>query len=154
MAHSEDRKAEVLAVLAANGGNVLRTARKMGLPEATVRKWKNGEVPATVAEKCEEKKRSIADALEAIIWQVLGILPDKLPGASVHELNGTLKLSAETRQLLRGEPTSIQEHRGDFTEDECADHAAALLQQARDRRAAAVADPGGTGGTRQPPAVN
>ena len=38
--YSEEAKAEVLAKLAANGGNVLKTARETGLREGTIRRWR------------------------------------------------------------------------------------------------------------------
>jgi len=152
--YSDTDRGAALAALDANGGNVNKTARETGVPRVTLIEWRDGRVSADVSNIRQEKRGSLADALEGIIGKALDIRPEKLADASVRDLNGTVKITAETMQLLRGQPTSIQETRQDLTEDERADHAAALLQCARDRRAAAVADPGGAGGTRQPPAVN
>ena len=68
MAHQEQVKANALALLAANDGNVLATAKQLGLPRGTVQNWAKGRVPLNddVIQKSEKAKRELADQFEEL----------------------------------------------------------------------------------------
>jgi transposase-like protein len=101
--YSPEDKAAVLAVLAANGGNIKRTARETGIAITTVRNWSRGNtappsdelVQAAVDEfvKSAERIREMALVkLEAAVESgevkardlitVIGVLDDKITRAS------------------------------------------------------------------------
>jgi hypothetical protein len=48
--YSDEDRAEALAVLDANAGNLKRTARDLGIPRATLQEWAGGRVSAAVPE--------------------------------------------------------------------------------------------------------
>jgi transposase-like protein len=128
--YSDEERMEALAALDANGGSLRKTARDTGVPISSLKDWRDGRaIPNSCAELRTQKKQALADRLEDIAQQVLGILPGKLQDASVRDLNGTLKIATEAMQLLRGEPTSINESRQDLTPDERARRIAAELER-------------------------
>lgn len=115
MAYSEDFIANALAALTANGGIVNRTARELGIAESTLRFWKNRTSDnetrrGAIAESYEEKKADLADLMEGIVRQALGLLPGKLPEASVRDLVGAVHVGTDKMRLLRGESTEHVEH--------------------------------------------
>ena len=99
--YSDEDKAAVLAVLAANGGNIKRTSRETGVAVSTVRNWSRG-LASPSSEKVQEavdkfvdqaeKVRNMAlDELERAIMTgevkdrdlitILGVLDDKITRA-------------------------------------------------------------------------
>lgn len=100
--YSDEDKAAVLAVLAANGGNAKRTSRETGVPLGTLRYWAKGKAspPAEVVQQQTdefvskaEKIRSMAlSKLETAVESgeisardlitVIGVLDDKITRAS------------------------------------------------------------------------
>lgn len=142
---SDQQKAEALAVLDANAGNVSKTARDTGIPRKTLEEWRDGRVAEGVAELRQEKKEGLADRLEAIALQMLDAMPSKILDASLKDTATAVGIAIDKRQLLTGQPTAIQRNEG-LTEDERASRVAELLGRARDRRTTAVPDGRGAGG--------
>lgn len=103
--YSVERKAEVLALVQANGGNVKRTADQTGIHHATIQYWIAN--PNRLAGIQQHKVVELAEKLENIANQCADLLPAMLPAASVREVVGAMGQSIEKMQLLRGEPTSI-----------------------------------------------
>lgn len=113
--YSDDERATALAALVANDNNVQRTARELGIPEGTLRRWMTGERHPEAAQMSEQKKGPLADGFEAVAWQLIdGVTPDKIAMADVKELMTGAGIAADKVQLLRGKPTSITQH--DFSE--------------------------------------
>lgn len=119
MAYSEKRIAETLAVLKANGGNVSRTSRETGVPRGTLRGWRDASAAdagrqAAIADQTEEQKERLGDVLEGFIRRVfsVGITDEKLKAADVKDLVLAAAVAVDKMQLLRGEPTDINEQRG------------------------------------------
>jgi Homeodomain-like domain len=104
MAYTEQDKARVYVVLTANEGNVKRTHRETGVPEATVRRWrdeweKNGppetevvqeavrehtERAERVADKALNRMEEMIDNKDGTLAQVTtayGVLRDKIDRA-------------------------------------------------------------------------
>jgi transposase-like protein len=138
MAHPDDRREEVLALLQANGGNVARTAREAGLPEQTIRNWRG--LPPT--EKGAQKRGSLAEKLEEIVWTAAGILPEKLKTAKASEVATAMGIAVDKMQLLRGEATHITE---DVTHARKALHG--RLGQLAARNGAGMVSAGSNGGS-------
>ena len=99
--HSEDTKATALAALAANGGNVGRTARQLSLPRKTLERWAKGGVPDHVAQSGHVKKGVMADALEQIAWQLAEAIPDKIADATLSQTMTSLGIAIDKSLLLR-----------------------------------------------------
>lgn len=121
MAYSEAKKAEVLALLAANGGVLRSTAKQAGVPEATLRKWAGGNVGAGCAEDVRKKvrtqKESLADGCEQLAILLLGDMtnPEKREKAPVAALAVAFGVAVDKMRLLRGESTATVEIRDDGT---------------------------------------
>jgi transposase-like protein len=147
MAHSDHRKAEALAVLQANGGNVAKTARQLGIPRATITLWRDGGVSEDVTESCQGKKQDLADALEALVWKCVECLPDKLANANAKDAATVMGIATEKMQLLRERPTSIQKTETDLTPEERARRVAELLDAGESRAGEKGPDPGRSRGT-------
>lgn len=135
--HSEQEKARAYALLVTNEGNVKRTARELGMPPSTLRRWRDeweqtsppdvSEVVAAVGEFLEEaeevrnlalsslrKKISRGEGTVAQVATVLGILDDKIARAKglathVTEQRVTLPSADEVRQLMTTFVTGAQE---------------------------------------------
>jgi transposase-like protein len=63
--YSDIDRANALATLAANGGNVQRTVAQIGVPEQTLRTWKTGERHPEGAESVAPKKGA---AVRPFFW--------------------------------------------------------------------------------------
>lgn len=134
---SDEEKAQALAALDANGGDVSRTARQLGLPRTTLNEWKAGRVTNGVTELRQVKKASLADELERIAYKCVEVLPDKLETATAKDTAVVLGVSVEKMQLLREKPTQITRDDG-LTDTERAEGVERLLNAARTRRAGQV----------------
>lgn len=113
---SDEERAAALAALAANGGNVARTARQVGVPRTTLQKWAGGAVHPDVTKKGQEKRRDMAAALEAVAWQLLDALPAKVLEASLAQTATALGIAVDKARLLRHEPTVIHGDEDGLTE--------------------------------------
>lgn len=110
---TDAEKAEILAALDANQGNVKRTARQCGVPISTLRGWVKGRgTNAGVAKLRPEKRGDLADALEEIAWKIVELLPDKLETAEVRELATLLGVSLDKLLVLRGKANNRTEVSG------------------------------------------
>lgn len=113
--YSDEERAAALAALAANGGNVGRTARELGIAETTVRHWATGDRHPEAAQMGERKKQDMATALEGVAWKLLRSLPKKVAKAPLNQAATAMGIAIDKARLLRGEPTQIDEHRGGVT---------------------------------------
>lgn len=111
--YTDDERAAALAALAANGGNVFRTAAQLGIPATTIKNWAKGYRHPEAAEMGEQKKGPMADALEAVAWKLLDSIPSKIAKATLAQVSTSMGISIDKARLLRGEPTNIEESRND-----------------------------------------
>lgn len=109
MAYSEAQISDVLAILAANGGNIAKTARDTGHSWETVKKWSQLRVPGgdieSVSTKTRQKKESLADKFEEIAHKVLdSVLGDELKdlGSFQSRMTGA-GVAVDKMRLLRGQ---------------------------------------------------
>lgn len=132
--YSDEDKATALAALAANGGNVRKTSRDLGMPYDTLRSWAKGEnINQGVVKLQPHKKKALADKLEDIAHKLAGALPEKIEEASLQQTATSLGIVVDKMQLLRGQPTNITDD-ASLTDDERAKRVASLLDAARARR--------------------
>jgi transposase-like protein len=126
--YTPEQRAACLAALAANGGNLAKTARQCGVPRMTLLDWTRdaeGRVterpspppspPKTpVALEAQEllpaATQALADATEEKARQLLGgLTPEKIKGMPGEKLMVAFGIAVDKMRLLRGEATSINE---------------------------------------------
>lgn len=137
MAHGTIRKAEALALLKANGGNIARTSKATGIPRATLTLWRdeaqNGQVTAEVSETCQHMEQVLADRIESLLGVIVGHMETKAEQAKFSELSFGMEKAVNAMRLLREQPTSIS--RDDtLSDEERATGVVALLDAARARK--------------------
>lgn len=127
--YSDNDKAIALAALDANEGNVLRTAKQLGIPHKTLDEWAKGrnQVPQ-VADLHKEKRKDLGDRLEDLAHSLVDILPDKIPEASLRDLAGALIVAVDKMQLLKGAPTAISKDVSDISNRERANRILELIK--------------------------
>lgn len=103
--YSIERKAEVLALIQANDGNILQTSRDTGIPHQTIRRWV--EYPERFSALQTEKQDNLLEKLDKRAHDLIDAMPDKIPGASLSATATALGIVIDKSQLLRGLPTSI-----------------------------------------------
>lgn len=69
--YSDAEQAEALAALAANGGEIAATSRETGIPEATLRHWRDGDCRPCPPELVARKRESLARGIEKLARRVL-----------------------------------------------------------------------------------
>lgn len=104
--YTDEQRATALAALAANRGNVCRTARQLGLPAKTLEHWGKGERHPEAAEMGVRKKAALADAFEAVAWRILDAIPPKVAGAPLGHAAAALGICVDKMRLLRAEPAA------------------------------------------------
>lgn len=102
--YSDVEKAQALAVLTANDNDVSRTARDLSIPRTTLIRWvesHNQPIDALAS----EKKKNLADELEAIALKLVAVMPDKIQAATLQQIATSLGITVDKMQLLRGKAT-------------------------------------------------
>ena len=105
--YSLDRKAEVLALVKANNGNVLRTAQETGIHHATIQYWQANE--DRFAQIQQQKQADLAQECEDDARYYFALARSKAPGAPYNHLMTGAAIATDKMQLLRGLPTAITE---------------------------------------------
>ena len=110
--YTDDELARLYVALTANEGNVKRTARDTGVPESTVRKWKNtweAEGPPDIG-KVEQAIGDFTDAAERVRDKALLAIEEKIPGAKVGELTTLVGVLDDKITRARGLAVGRVEH--------------------------------------------
>jgi hypothetical protein len=128
--YSDDDRANALAALAANGGNVERTATQLGIPQSTLRHWVDGDRHPEALQMGEQKKGPLADTLEVVAFALAGDLADpaRRAGAKVPDLALALAIVIDKMRLLREQATSLT---GTLSDVERAARLRALVEEFR-----------------------
>jgi len=108
--YSPDEKAQTLAVLEANRGNVKHTGLNLDIPRSTVSLWKHSEQPPEIIELKEQKKAELADSLLELAAKIVHAIPAKLGDAPVDKLATALGITIDKWLLITGQATSRNEH--------------------------------------------
>lgn len=107
VSYTDEDKAAALAMLDANDGNVKGTADSLGIPESTLRSWKNDRgTPRNIAELRDKNRGELSDRIFNLTHLVLDNLPEKLDEASAKDLFVSLGILVDKLQLLKGQPTN------------------------------------------------
>jgi len=106
--YGDQEKAEALACLESNGGNLQRTSRQLGIPRKTLEQWRNGlHLHKGVAEISREKVGSLANAAEILAWRIVESLPEKIAEASLKNAATAFGIMIDKMLLLQGRATTI-----------------------------------------------
>lgn len=97
--YSKDRKAEVLALVAAYGGNVLRAARETGIPHQTIHYWLSK--PERYSQLRQEKVTDLAQQCESDANYYLGLAREKAPDAPYNHLITGAAIAIDKMLVLR-----------------------------------------------------
>lgn len=112
--YTEEEKAEVLATLRANGGNIRKTSQMTGLPRRSISYFLEAKTPVPQV-LVEERCTKLADRLDAIADTLAGHLtdPEKLAKANLQQVAVTFGIVRDKAALARGNPTSITQRVGE-----------------------------------------
>lgn len=112
--YTEEQKASVYVTLASNDGNVKRTARDLGIPVSTIRRWndewKRQESLPSV-EMLNEAIGNFADKAETIRWKALVELERQLGTAKPGDLIKIVGILDDKITRARGLADRTVEHR-------------------------------------------
>ncbi len=98
---SDEEKACILAVLAANNGNASKTARQSGVLRQTINRWKNGVgVNDAVTKMLHVKKAELCDLHAWIAVKALSLLLYRLEDCAAYELVVIAGISTDKMLLL------------------------------------------------------
>lgn len=123
--YTDAQRAEALAALQANGGNLSATSRATGIPFSTIKRWRDEPDPR-LAELGEEKKADLGDRLESIANALVDAIPEKIADAPLNHVSVALGIAIDKLRLLRGEATEVTEVRGSDAKRELAERIARL----------------------------
>lgn len=141
--YSDEERAACLAALAANGGNLQKTARECGVPDATLRHWRDGDRHPEALKMGELKKGDLADIYERIAYDSLDLAGAKLKDLNAKDLVMTAAIATDKMRLLRGESTANVNVRPDLSNlsDEDLESLDRLAAIARGHRVGALPAP-------------
>jgi transposase-like protein len=159
--YSTDQRAKALAALAANDGNLSRTAKQLSIPRNTLRLWMEEQkvragsekkpTPKAIADTVEKAvvsvlqkhyEQDLAEAFDRVAHACLDLTEEEIRTASVRDRIAAAATAADRRQLLRGKATAIMGQ--EMTDDERLRNLRELAERAR-RRRLGLSDTGRTG---------
>jgi len=94
-----------------------RVADHLGIPNRTLFRWFNGDNGEPPADLVAETKRELADLFEDEIREAIKALPQARDDASYRDLVMGSAILTDKVQLLRGQPTSINEENVNITDE-------------------------------------
>lgn len=112
--YSEDAKARVFAALAANDGNVKRTARDFGIPSSTIRRWRDRwerEQDLPSPEALEVATNDFLDEAKEVRNLAVAALKRKVPDANVSQLVATVGMLTDKIDRVEHVSTQVHEHK-------------------------------------------
>ncbi len=113
----DDERASALAALAANAGNVEKTARQIGIPAKTLANWAKGVSHPEAAKAGDQKKGPLADKLEEVAWKLAEAIPERIAATPLEKLALSLGIVIDKMRLLREQPTAISKATGNSPDD-------------------------------------
>jgi hypothetical protein len=142
--YTDDERAACLAALAANGGNVKKTAAACGVPIVTLRQWAKGSRHPEAIQMSHGKKKDLGTKLNELAHKLAGAMPGKIKDASLRDVSVSLGVTIDKAQLLTGKPTTIHGGRVGLNLTKLSDE---QLNQLDALLAAAESDAGNPGGS-------
>lgn len=116
--YNDQEKATALLFLETNDGNIVRTSKQTGVPQQTLRQWRDGlHVNTAIAEIKEIKREEMHLRMEETMHLLIDAIPGKIEDAKLSEVSLALAQITDKRQLLTGNATSINETRPGSVEE-------------------------------------
>lgn len=112
--YSDDAKAKVFAALAANDGNVKRTAREFGIPSSTIRRWRDDwerEHNLPTPEQLEVATGEFLDTAKEVRNLAIAELKRKIPGANVSQLVATVGMLTDKIDRVEHVSHQVVDHK-------------------------------------------
>lgn len=111
-------RASAVIMLEAQGypnvkGALVKVAEHIGVPHQTLHRWYHEKNNPAPHELVQEKRIDFLEAIKQEMAGILGDMPQARKDASYKDLGVVLGILAEKKQLLEGEPTSINENRAE-----------------------------------------
>jgi len=134
--YAESIRAQVYVLLAANDGNVKRTAKEMNVPPSTVRKWRDDwdkgiNIPSV--DEIQASSGEFVDEATRVRNLALVELERKIPSASAATLANVIGTLDDRISRAKGVADKITEHKISLPSgDDIAKALAGLQQQAID----------------------
>ncbi len=101
--YTDEMKAEALAALTANAGDLSKTAREMNLPRKTLESWSRGLRGEPPANMCQDKEADLASRFEAFVGRVLELTTDAdIQKAPLDRRMVAAGIAVDKAALLRG----------------------------------------------------
>ncbi len=98
--YSDIQRANALAMLEANAGNMSQTARDTGIPYPTIRLWREGALHPSVLDIKHHKKLELAQMFENAARNALDAADSKRDAASYRDLMTGAGIAADKVALL------------------------------------------------------
>jgi hypothetical protein len=111
--YTDNDRSAALAALAANAGNLSRTARQMDIPRSTLSQWAGGSRHPEALAMSSGIKEDLAQLLEDLARALLSVTRQSMSGLSADRAMVCAAIALDKMLLLRGKPTAINEERGD-----------------------------------------
>jgi hypothetical protein len=92
--------------------------------------WANRCIHPDANRLAAEKKGDLADKLEQIAHEIIGILPSKYENSTLMQATTSLAIAVDKMQLLRGQPTNINK---DLTDEQIDTELNEIAEAARRR---------------------
>lgn len=124
--YTDAEQADALAALDANAGCIATTSREIGIPEQTLRHWRDGDCRPCPPELVEQRKSARALAYDEFADRALAVAMDKVGELDAKAAIIASAVATDKALLLRGEATSITESRDDERVTRLRDRYAAL----------------------------
>ena len=106
--YTDDEKANALAVLESNGGNLKASARHLGIPVNTLRAWREGIGAGESVQNLRPKKDAdLAELFERELFAVFEVMQTKRQDATYSQLATAAGIYTDKMRLLRNLPTEI-----------------------------------------------
>src|SRR5262245_9258364 len=99
--YTPEQRADALVLLTASGGQSRRTARQTGIPESTLRHWRNGTRAPEARAMGARKNRPTAEACEHIAALLLKSIEGKLDTGTAVGLATVFGIMVDKAQILR-----------------------------------------------------
>jgi len=134
---TEDEIATTLAYHGANGGNQRQTSRACGVPLGTLQSWlrkAKTDTPRVADSSVESAKQKLADRIEDLAHELAGKMSSSAGAAAFKDLAVGFGIAVDKMQLLRKQPTQINEVREVLTAEERVDMLKAIFDRAAQRR--------------------
>lgn len=133
--YTDKDKALALATLDAYGGSLRKTSEQLKIPVATLDDWNKGRsVTPKIEQIRTENRRELSEKLDDIAHQLADAIPGKIDSASLLQASTSLAIAVDKMQLLKGQPTAINQNNVQLTDTERTQRITSILDRARTRR--------------------